>query len=627
MKVPAELRSSVNTVSFLNQAGKTEKWEFGGGSWAVAGFEKVGAGRIGEIERILCTTMLNGDGIEFYNDDNWDNLKSPYLDKDTGEYKYYPGAEGYFYVTPFIPCYEIKTLKFKGKSNTNTALCVFYDFEQNKIPDSIINGTGETEKDINVEDGAYFARFCGDVRTSVEISVVDSVYKESNRKTIQKIISISSNNEKSIKNNEYNINSGGTVICTTMLDGEGNEYYEKSGWITANACFLEKTTGLYKYYPGAGGNQYVTPIIPCKGISSLYFSGKSANNTALCVQFDAFMNIVKVIDSEGNVEVEEKEIPISSDVYFAQFCGVIDIPVNISLKKSTYKEFIRKQLFIRPVENSIRKQFDSTIEWFTSNNLLEVIKETAGLTSIFHEWGFNGDSLSSGANYDPYGFAESNIFTEYAYSWCQRLMHLIGGANGANYSVPGWTTRDWITNVWNNEHEAYYTTNGKTEKYKTNKKQAYTLFFGTNDAGISVPVPVGDTDTDIDFDDFNGNADTFAGNYAGIIQRTKSIQPSAKIFVITVPSYFSTKAEDNGYNDVVRKMPELFDNVFLVDIQKYTPYIEKGTKYSYGGHMDSSGYQWFSWMIATYIDYIIRNNLEKFRYVTIIGTKHDKGDL
>ena len=49
-QVPAELRSSGLTVSFLNESGDTEKWEFGGGSWAVSSFEQVGAGKLTELE-------------------------------------------------------------------------------------------------------------------------------------------------------------------------------------------------------------------------------------------------------------------------------------------------------------------------------------------------------------------------------------------------------------------------------------------------------------------------------------------------------------------------------------------------------------------------------------------------
>lgn len=48
-QVPAELRTFVNTVSFLNQAGKTEKWEFGGGSWIVGSFSQVGSEKLIEL--------------------------------------------------------------------------------------------------------------------------------------------------------------------------------------------------------------------------------------------------------------------------------------------------------------------------------------------------------------------------------------------------------------------------------------------------------------------------------------------------------------------------------------------------------------------------------------------------
>lgn len=50
-KVPAELRSNGLTVSFLNESGDTEKWEFGGGSWEAGGFSKIGAGEISKLER------------------------------------------------------------------------------------------------------------------------------------------------------------------------------------------------------------------------------------------------------------------------------------------------------------------------------------------------------------------------------------------------------------------------------------------------------------------------------------------------------------------------------------------------------------------------------------------------
>ena len=48
-QVPAELRTAGVKVSFLNESGNVESWEFSGGSWAVGGFSQVGAGKLTEL--------------------------------------------------------------------------------------------------------------------------------------------------------------------------------------------------------------------------------------------------------------------------------------------------------------------------------------------------------------------------------------------------------------------------------------------------------------------------------------------------------------------------------------------------------------------------------------------------
>ena len=62
-QVPAELRTAGVTVSFLNESGDTEKWEFGGGSWAVSSFEQVGAGKLSEV---VGTTVLSSNKLLLY---------------------------------------------------------------------------------------------------------------------------------------------------------------------------------------------------------------------------------------------------------------------------------------------------------------------------------------------------------------------------------------------------------------------------------------------------------------------------------------------------------------------------------------------------------------------------------
>lgn len=49
-KVPAELRNAGVKVSFLDESGSMETWEFQGESWAIGSFSQVGAGKLTELE-------------------------------------------------------------------------------------------------------------------------------------------------------------------------------------------------------------------------------------------------------------------------------------------------------------------------------------------------------------------------------------------------------------------------------------------------------------------------------------------------------------------------------------------------------------------------------------------------
>lgn len=59
MQVPAELRSSGLTISFLNESGDTEKWEFSGGSWTTGSFSQVGSDKIKKIENETFNSFEN----------------------------------------------------------------------------------------------------------------------------------------------------------------------------------------------------------------------------------------------------------------------------------------------------------------------------------------------------------------------------------------------------------------------------------------------------------------------------------------------------------------------------------------------------------------------------------------
>lgn len=239
------------------------------------------------------------------------------------------------------------------------------------------------------------------------------------------------------------------------------------------------------------------------------------------------------------------------------------------------------------------------------------IRQQVGFAGIFHKWGFIGDSLSSG-EFEAYEVGGKKCYyDEYEYSWGQRICAYTG-SKGDNYSQGGETAAGWCSHFWDNPSNR----NGNIDA-KADLKQAYIIALGANDTKKPNP---GDPATDINIEDYKLNGDTFAGWYAGIIQRVKSLQPEAKFFVVTLP-------EDGGcipeLNKVIRSMPNYFTNVYVLDLQKYAPdYLEPELRkfYYLGGHLSPMGYEMTAWMFINYIDWYIRHNPRDFAEVGFIGS-------
>lgn len=126
----------------------------------------------------ICSTMLNAKGKEFYSFDGWDNQSSCFLAANTGKYTDSSGVEGYFYVTPFILVKDISKIKFEGATYSNVSFYVFYDATKSVI--SQVNGDSNVKREtvINIPNNAYYIRFCGNVKFSLRVSVIDSIYKQ-----------------------------------------------------------------------------------------------------------------------------------------------------------------------------------------------------------------------------------------------------------------------------------------------------------------------------------------------------------------------------------------------------------------------------------------------------------------
>ncbi len=68
-------------------------------------------------------------------------------------------------------------------------------------------------------------------------------------------------------------------------------------------------------------------------------------------------------------------------------------------------------------------------------------------------------------------------------------------------------------------------------------------------------------------------------------------------------------------------MADYFDYTYVLDFRKYAPVHDEEFKKKFymGGHLNAAGYMLTAKMTMSYIDYIIRNNMEDFSQVAFIG--------
>ena len=118
-----------------------------------------------------------------------------------------------------------------------------------------------------------------------------------------------------------------------------------------------------------------------------------------------------------------------------------------------------------------------------TDNPLEKIKYVPGFTSIVSDWGFIGDSLSSG-ELGGYRDGELVLTDVYKYSWGQRLSALCG-TKGYNYSNGGQTAKGWVKQtaaVYNDD--IHGVGGGSWSNCKTERKDAYIIALGENDVAM-----------------------------------------------------------------------------------------------------------------------------------------------
>lgn len=235
-----------------------------------------------------------------------------------------------------------------------------------------------------------------------------------------------------------------------------------------------------------------------------------------------------------------------------------------------------------------------------------------GFCGILQTVGVIGDSLSSGEFQSLDKDGNVGYHDMFEYSWGQFLARM-AGIKVYNFSRGGMTAKEYM--------ESFAEQNGFWDL--SNQCKAFIIALGVNDI-INSHQEIGSVD-DICVEDYTQCKPTFMGYYGQIILKIKKAAPHAKFFLVTIPRTTDPVPESGAEFEVAKAIGELaafFDRTYVIDLFRYAvPYDQEFQRnFFMDGHMDAVGYQLTAKMIASYIDYIIRHNLQDFKTVGFVNT-------
>lgn len=246
---------------------------------------------------------------------------------------------------------------------------------------------------------------------------------------------------------------------------------------------------------------------------------------------------------------------------------------------------------------------------------LETLASDGGFAGVFRTVGCIGDSLSSG-EFQAIGIHGENTYHDmFDYSWGQYLARM-AGIRVYNFSRGGMSAKEYM--------ESFAEKNGFWEKGAD--AQAFILALGVNDVSqiLSGELEMGSID-DVDLSCTWGSKHTFIGYYASIIQRIVSKQPDVHFFLMTIPRGTEDPERTALYDrhaELLYQLAEIMPRTWVMDFRKYAPVYDEyfREKFFMAGHMNPAGYLLTGKMVASYMDYIVRHNMEHFCQLGFTGT-------
>jgi hypothetical protein len=226
-------------------------------------------------------------------------------------------------------------------------------------------------------------------------------------------------------------------------------------------------------------------------------------------------------------------------------------------------------------------------------------------------FGVIGDSLASGcSNYqNSQGTWKGKDIPKF--SWGKYIERKYG-VECTLFTKGGATTRSWLNGEW-----------GKSLLESSEPLEMYYIGLGNNDY-YSLGASYLGSASDIHIGNEEQNADTYYGNYSKIIAAIKSKSPRAKVFCFTEPNK-NKDAACHLFNEAVRNIIEMYDNVFLFDLEYNKKYMTNGIfkSFEYESHYVSPGYKLMAEFIYKMTSDYILNNPNNFMDIQWITENHD----
>ena len=353
------------------------------------------------------------------------------------------------------------------------------------------------------------------------------------------------------------------------------------------------------------GSTYITGF--CLNSKNNYISFAVSAETTYKFNIKCKVGFVGNNSSLGVMITKGADAPSKFEAYFEPYTETI---------KSIKEDLIQKQ--ISDIESL--KEITGLLD-----NPLSGLSEDAGYVRTFEKIACIGDSLTAGnLNYNGNSIGEYvNDFTSYPKNIERMTGNTVyklgrGGATAVNSEKSISDNHSWLS--------ISDTNNWLSDTYKAN---AYIIALGTNDIGYYGSF-TGDVSTDIDTTDYSNNdSTTSVGGYATIIQKVKELQPKAKIFCVTIPNTRNSDSTRSEANEKIKAIAESL-GCYVIDLENYGVPKENVSewkkKYYNGGHLNALGYYELAKMILTYMNWIIKNDINDFRNVGFIDTNYSYTD-